>query len=363
MRIGIDGRWISRPVGLGRFSFNLIQSLARIDRKNSYVIYVRSLDDASRIPNQRNFRAVTVGWWPYPVAEQLILPRLIARDKLDIFHATLGTAPLLPIPAKLVVTVADAMFAMPRSIVPGRKSLYQRLGGMYRRIVVPRVYRRADATATISEKSKKDLEKYLNSGVRTKVIYLAAGDEFRPGLADKKTLKRFNLPDKFIFSLAGVDPRKNTEELIDSYRESGMTLPLVLAGEVNADLEARINSPELLNRVIYLGRVSQEELSSLYRAAEMFIFPSLYEAFGLPLLEAMASGTPVLALDTGANQEIAGVGALIVPPDSLASGIKNLATDKVLRVKLSNRGLTRAREFSWRKTAQGYLTLYKRVHS
>ncbi len=360
MKIGIDGRWVGRPVGLGTLSRNLIQNLAKLDRKNHYIIYIRSVEDRRFIPEVENFEVRVIGKFPYPFAEQIVIPRLIHRDDLDFFHATLGTAPLgLSVPT--VLTLADAMFAMPADLVPSRKSLYQRLGGWYRRFVAPMVYQRAKAVVTISETSKKDLLKYL--GRRSvEVAYLAAGREFSPGKLSPEVRNKFSLPDKYLFALVGVDPRKNSRWIIEEYLKSNLETQLVLVGAIDGPTREIVNQPEAINRVIFLGRVSHDELIDLYRGATSFLFPSLYEAFGLPILEAMACGVPVVTIDRGSNKEISGDAALVATTSgAMFKYLGDLMNNQSLRKKLVTAGLTRVKEFSWEKTAEQYLSIYRKA--
>lgn len=358
MRIGIDGRWVARSVGLGSLSRNLIKSLADLDQVNTYFIYVNTLVDITYLPTQANFIPRIIGNYPYPISEQIILPWFLNRDKLDLFHATLGTAPLLTkIPT--MATVADAMFAMPRTVVPARKSIYQRLGGWYRRLVVPITYRQSKVVVTISNKSKEDLLQWLGPKKDLEVVYLASG--LGTSVDSRESLNNFKLPLEYILSLSGTDPRKNTRYLVESYLQTKLDIPLVLAGTISPDLSEIINRSKNLGKVIFLGRVTDLELARLYQKCLFFVFPSLYEGFGLPLVEAMSFGAPVLALDTGANREIAGEGARIVQPKELADALTKMAQDEKLRVKLTEAGLVRSKQFSWQDAARKYLKIYQKA--
>jgi glycosyltransferase involved in cell wall biosynthesis len=355
MRIGLDARWISRPVGLGILTLNLVRFLAREDSKNQYVLYLSGEKDQALVPKQANF-STRVLTGPYPVSEQVLLPYFIVKDNIDIFHSVLGTSPLLLPKGRLVLTVPDAMFLLPKEVVPGRTNLYQKIGSFYRRLVVPIAYRRAGVVATISQKSKDDLLKVLGTRDQLKVVHLAAAPEFKPGPPKEEVNRKFNLPKSYIFALSAKEPRKNTVALIAGYLKSRVKTPLVLAGTITPEIEKMLNS-----QIRFIGRVSSNELVSLYRGAKFFVYPSLYEAFGIPLLEAMATGTPVLALATGANLEIGGEAAYLVGPDKLQLGIIRLDRDHPLRERLKSLGTVQAKKFSWEKAASEYLKIYQGV--
>lgn len=362
MKIGIDGRWIDKPSGLGNMGKNLIVELSKIDDENNYVIYLNKAENADLIPKKNNFKTKFIGTFPYPLWEQILLPFHITMDKVDIFHATLGTGPLFTHKVKTLVTIADAMFAMPTDIVPSRKSMYQRLGGAYRSLVIPFIYRRANVIVTISKKAREDLTQYLGSRRKVEVVYLAAGGEFEPGETSSEVKKKLTLPPRFVFSLSASDPRKNTLALVRSYLKSAVSIPLVLVGTTSEEIGREITNPAALNRVLHLGKVSQEDLVQIYRGADIFIYPSLYEAFGIPTLEAMSCGTPVLSSNAGSLVEVGGDAVVYFDPRSEADLIvklEKLLSDERLRKNLSSRGLVRAKSFPWAKTASQYLNLYK----
>lgn len=350
MRIGIDGRWVSRKVGLGIFSQNLINELAVLDSKNNFIIYVSSDSDIQRLPNKKNFSYRVVAG-PYPVAEQIIMPYLIWQDRIDVFHASLGTSPFLLSKVKLVLTLADVMFMMPENLVPRRQKTYQKLGSWYRKLVVPHSFKKSKSVVTISKKSKQDIQNYLASDKNVEVVYLAQGKDFKP-LPGESTQK-----GEYFFALSATDPRKYTKELINSYLEANVKTPLVLAGTIDPSILKGL-SP----KITYAGKVNESRLVKLYQGAKFFIYPSLYEAFGIPLLEAMACGTPVLALKTGANPEIAEDGAYLVDEKDLSQAIKLLDSDEVLRANLQAKGSKRSKDFNWSKTAKGYLKIYKEAY-
>jgi glycosyltransferase involved in cell wall biosynthesis len=239
--------------------------------------------------------------------------------------------------------------------------------------------KRASAVITDSESSKKDIKKY--AGVRENkihVIYLAAGEDFkRLGTEDvrlKEMRKKFGLPEKFVLYVGDVTWNKNLPRLIDTIKE--VNLPLVMVGKSlvsedydksspwNADLN-RVN--ELTkgdSNIMKLGFVSGEELVQLYNLATVFAMPSLYEGFGLPILEAMACGCPVVTSKEGSLPEVAGDAAFYVDAydmNNIAEGIEKVFKDEKLRKELSEKGLENVKRFSWKKTAEETIEAYKQV--
>ncbi len=239
--------------------------------------------------------------------------------------------------------------------------------------------KRASAVITDSESSKRDIKKY--AGVRENkihVIYLAAGEDFKRLKTEdvrlKEIRKKFGLPEKFVLYVGDVTWNKNLPRLIDAVKET--KLPLVMVGKSlvsqdydksspwNADLN-RVN--ELTkgdSNIMRLGFVSGEELVQLYNLATVFVMPSLYEGFGLPILEAMACGCPVITSKEGSLAEVAGDSAFYIDAydmDSIASGIKKVFEDKGLQEELSKKGLENVKKFSWKKTAAETLAVYEKV--
>jgi glycosyltransferase involved in cell wall biosynthesis len=239
--------------------------------------------------------------------------------------------------------------------------------------------KRASAVITDSESSKKDIKKY--AGVRENkihVIYLAAGEDFKRLRTEdvrlKEMRKKFGLPEKFVLYVGDVTWNKNLPRLIDTIKE--VNLPLVMVGKSlvsedydksspwNADLN-RVN--ELTkgdSNIMKLGFVSGEELVQLYNLATVFAMPSLYEGFGLPILEAMACGCPVVTSKEGSLPEVAGDAAFYVDAydmNNIAEGIEKVFKDEKLRKELSEKGLENVKRFSWKKTAEETIEAYKQV--
>lgn len=239
--------------------------------------------------------------------------------------------------------------------------------------------RKADAVITDSESSKKDIVKKAGiSNEKINVVYLAATNNFRkfnpldPRIA--KVKKKFDLPDKFILYVGDVTWNKNLPRLVEAVNR--INLPLVMAGKAlvdkyfdktnpwNQDLIKVQKLAKERNNIFSLGFVEENDLISLYNAATIFVMPSLYEGFGLPILEAMSCGCPVVTAKEGSIPEVAGNAAFYVnayDPKSIAEGIKTMYEDKDLRREYSKKGLIQAKNFSWRKTAKETFNVYEKV--
>jgi glycosyltransferase involved in cell wall biosynthesis len=234
--------------------------------------------------------------------------------------------------------------------------------------------RRAACIVTVSEGVREELMGRLGVAAdRITVIHEAAPPGFEP-VENPSRLgairERYHLPSRFVLFVGLLEPKKNLPRLLDALgrlHAGGEKIPLVLAGARGwavDDLDARVASSGLASSVRFLGPVSDEDLAALYSAADCFCFPSLYEGFGLPVLEAMACGTPVVASTRGALPELTAGAALLVDPldvGALAEAIRRLWNDGTLRLELRERGLTRAKAFSWQRAAQETLAVYHRA--
>lgn len=375
MRIGIDAHFASYELrGMGKYVVQLVSGLIQVDEFNEYVIYGQPRMFPQ--PNGRSdvkFR--NPGGLPYPVWEQFVLPRWVRQDGVELLHCPANTAPVaIPKDVRLVVTVHDVMYLLPTSVLAGSKVLRQRLGNFYRRTVVPRAAHRADGVIAVSEFSKKEIADYLrmrldrihaiHEGVDPGFASLARGFASSAGTIDGQ---RIDSP--FILVLGSGDPRKNTLAMIRAYASVWRELPnqekLVIAGlrdwrtssayQLAAELSVQ-------DRIIFGGYVSEEMLAWLYSSSRCFLYPSLYEGFGFPVLEAMACGTPVITSDCTSIPEVAGDAAILVSPgseQSIADALRRLLRDESLRSVLIQRGREQARRFSWEATVQKTLGVYR----
>ena len=294
-----------------------------------------------------------------------VFPWRARRDKLDVFHAQFIVPPFLK--CKTVTTVPDIAYEHFPDFFP----LHQT---MSLKFLVRESVRRADHVITVSEYSKKDIaETYGVSPAKITVIYEGAGEEFAPidkCEAQAYVTGRYRIDGPFILYLGRLQARKNLRRLVEAYalvRKAGFPHKLVLAGRQDSLFEpvlARIRELKLEKDTILTGYIPADDIPKLYNAAEVFIYPSFFEGFGLPVLEAMACGTPVVTSRGSSLEEVArGCAVLIDPLDevSIADALKRMLNDSELRLRLSGAGLARSRDFSFKVAAQKTIALYERV--
>lgn len=378
MRIGLDGYFLSSRRGIGNFIYNLLTGLTRIAVEHEFVVFVNSWQSAEMLPKRSGLNTRVVGVNNYPLWEQVILPLEAARCRLDMLHCPANTGPLfLGGDVKLVVTIHDVIYLLPKDLLPISSSLFQRAGRIYRRYTVPRLVKHAAMITTDSEHSKRDIVKYLRvPAQRIRVVHMAAGPVFRrlpPGTGADRLKSRYDISGKFVLTLGGTDPRKNTASVLRAFLYfkalSGSPHRLVMVGlQENEQKQFSSIGNEIgnLQDIVFTGFVPEEDLVALYNAADVFVYPSLYEGFGLPVLEAMACGTPVVASAVASIPEVAGDAALLVDPTderAVAESIARAIMDGALRRTLIDRGTRRVAEFSWEKAASELLRVYEECYA
>ncbi len=367
MRIAIDARKL-HDFGIGTYVRNLLRQLARQDQATDYVVLCRPQDREYVAELGANLRAVPESAPPYSVREQYRLPLVLTRERITLFHAPHYVLPLLT-PCRSVVTIHDCIHLMFPQYLPNR------LAYAYARTVLWAAVRRSDRILTVSETSKRDILRFFNvSAAKVEVIPNGIDDRFnRVPSADEvaRVRERYQLHDPFLLYAGNIKPHKNLERLIAAFhlvRQRGFDqLKLLIIGnEVSKypTLRHTVHHHKLHTQVRFLGFVPDQMLAILYRLADVFVFPSLYEGFGLPPLEAMASGTPVVTSNVSSLPEVVGDAALLVDPydpGSIADAIERLLTDPALRADLAARGLVRARAFSWERSVRRIREIYQEV--
>jgi glycosyltransferase involved in cell wall biosynthesis len=385
VRIGIDyTSAVQQGAGIGRLTRNVVQALAQIDQKNEYVLLVQGRDlphpmhvspaigltrnRASGIPNP-NFSEVRTRlsqrWWTR-IWHRLRLPIAVewVTGPLRVFHSPDFALPPLRGDTRAIVTVHDLSFMrLPHCFEP---SLLQYLRGS-----VPRAVRRADWVLADSESTCRDLVELLDvPQERISVLYPGVEPRFCP-LADPEELARvrhkYGLPARFILSVGTLQPRKNYATLIEAFSQlADPDLSLVVVGQrgwLYDDLFALVRKKGM-ERVHFPGFVEDSDLPAIYNLAEVFALPSLYEGFGIPPLEAMACGVPVITADNSSFPEVVGDAGLLVDASdvqALVSGLGSLLNDATLRQTMTARGLRQAMRFTWQDAAEALLSTYMRV--
>ena len=365
MQVAIDARKL-HDFGVGTYVRNLVEWLARLDHDSEFVLFCRP-DDCGWVEQLGpNFRPVPDRSANYSVGEQLSIPLALTRIRPDLFHAPHYVLPALT-PCRSVVTIHDCIHLMFPQYLPGR------VAHLYARIAFWLATNRAARILTVSEASKRDILKFFPvPSNKVDVIYNAIDDRFSQAPDDiqmHRVRERYQLHDRFLLYSGNVKPHKNLERLIDAFhrlRQSGFNdIKLLITGSEisrHAELRRAVHRFNLHRHVRFLGYLSEETLASLYRLADAFVFPSLYEGFGLPPLEAMASGTPVLTSNVSSLPEVVADSALLIDPyqpASIAEGLARILSDDVLRARLIKDGRARASSFSWEASVRRILTIYR----
>ncbi len=373
MKIAIEAQRIFRPKkhGMDFVALEMIRELQQIDKENEYRIYVMRDEDRC-LSETSNFKIVELSsLGGYPVWEQWALPQAIKAWNPDILHCTSNTAPLF-FNCKLVVTLHDIIFLEKGHEVGAKnKSLYQKMGKYYRKLVVPPILKKAKKIITVSRFEQKRITEALNLPAdQLTAVYNGFSKHFYPREKDQQVIHKYQLPDRYFFFLGNTDPKKNTLRVLQAYQQylNQTDNPAYL---VIADLKEEFIShfdlwkdERFRSHIHLLGYVSNLDLPSIYSMADIFLYPSLRESFGIPILESMACGVPIITSNTSAMPEIAGDGAILIDPFSdndLFNKIVELETTPGLVKQQREYGLSRVKLFSWRKTAEDVLKIYKSI--
>lgn len=370
MRIGIEAQRIFRPKkhGMDVVAIELIKNLQEIDNRNEYTIFGREgVNDI--IPETSNFHIDAFSAFSYADWEQINLVRKIKKKKPDLLYCTANTAPLfLDIP--LIITLHDIIYL---EQVDFKGTAYQNLGNLYRRFIVPKIVKKAALVLTVSEFEKENIIRRLNvPEEKVQVIYNGVGPQFTTNYSSQEIEEfrsRHNLPEQFIMFLGNTAPKKNTKNVIKAYVEFCLqhkeAVPLVLLDykkELVIKILEELKQLPLLPQFVFPGYVPYRQIPLMYNAATLFLYPSLRESFGLPILEAMACGVPVITSNTSSMPEVAGNAAALVDPfdfKDLADALARVLLNKEVRDRYIEKGLQRAKEFTWRNSAEKLLRIYE----
>lgn len=377
MKIGIEGQRLYRKKkhGMDMVALELIKNLQVLDKENEYVIFVKP-DEDKCLENTDNFKIVELGGGPYPTWEQNALPKAAKAAGCDILHCTSNTAPLSS-SMPLVVTLHDIIYLESISLFK-KGTWYQKLGNMYRRYIVPRVVKKSDKIITVSEFEKNRIGnffKFEENDPRLVAIYNGVSEHFTK-IDDKKELKRvknlYKLPDRYLFFLGNTDPKKNTKGTLKAFsdylKKTGDDIYLVMLDYEQKELDkllTEIGNKELIKRIVLTGYVINTDLPAIYNQCELFLYPSLRESFGIPMLEAMRCGTPVITSTTSSMPEVSGGAAYLIDPfnpEEITEAIEKVLTDNTLREKLIEKGFKQSEKFSWKNMAKDVLSLYETVY-
>ena len=371
MRIGIEAQRIFRKNkhGMDYVVLQEIKELQQFDTHNEYFVFVAPGEDRC-LEDSKNVHIIEIGGNIYPIWEQITLPKAVSELKLDLLHCTSNTAPIrCSVP--LVLTLHDIIFMEPRD--KSNKSLYQNMGWLYRRLVVPRILKKCKYIITVSDFERNNIIKKLGIPSEHMVmIYNGYNEWFKPLKdIDMKYRKYVKEPGYFFF-LGNTDPKKNTERTLIAYSKylelSKVKRKLLMADLDKSYLDDIIVKNHIENiypNIQMPGYIVNSDLPYIYNNAFAFLYTSLRESFGIPLLEAMACGTPVITSNTSSMPEIGGRNAILINPESpgeIAQMMIKLEKDRNFYDQQKELGIKRAKLFSWRQTAEQLLEVYERVY-
>jgi glycosyltransferase involved in cell wall biosynthesis len=382
MRIGIDARFLTHPQngGFKTYTENLITALAEIDQKNTYFLYLdRIPDEKTRLPQKNNlvYRVINgrnpiFGMF---LREQFGLPFWAAKDKLDLLHSPCLSAPL-HLKCASVVTIHDMIwYSLVNNSMKSHNSIKKKFMNWYYYIVTQHAALNASAILTVSQASKDCITQIL--GIPSEKVFVtheASNPIFHQVLNRKQTFairRKYDLPCDYIMAIGSADPRKNVSIIFKAFAQlpastkANYQLVIIWTNSLLAEkLMKHVVELGLDKSVRFIAHVSNEDLVLLYNEASLFVFPSLEEGFGLPPLEAMACGTPVIAADNSSIPEILGDAALLVGADdvdALACNMTQILSDPTAQAELTQKGLDRAALFSWQKCARETIEVYEQA--
>ena len=380
MKIGIEGQRLFRAKkhGMDMVALELIKHLQRIDTVNEYVIFVKPDQDTACLPLTENFEVVELSsGFGYAGWEQIELPKAAKKEACDLLHCTSNTAPLVTdIPT--IITLHDIIYLESVSILKKDGTWYQKLGNMYRRFVVPSVIKNAEKVITVSTYEKKRIQSFFKlNAQKLTAIYNGVGAHFEK-VTDELMLntikEKYNLPDRFFFFLGNTDPKKNTKGVLKAFadfnKDQQTKYHLVMLDYDQVELQKllqEIDASDIQDFIHLTGYVPNQELPAIISQAQAFLYPSLRESFGIPILEGMACGVPVITSNTSSMPEVAGEdgAAILVNPlqtKEITTAMQRVVEDKSLAKLLTEKGILRAKQFSWEQMAVKVLALYQEVY-
>ena len=372
MKVCIDARWIHPEIsGIGLYTTELARALAGADRGNEYVLLFddpavmeRTLRETG-LADAPNVSTRLVGYGPHSAASQLRLPALLRELRADVFHSTNYMMPLRVVRGvRRVVTIHDLIPLLVRDHAP--RSRKSRVLPVFRRLLVE-IVRRADLVITVSESTRLDVLRALavapERNARIVAIPEGVSPEYRPAIKRPRAVP-------VILYVGRRDPYKNLPLLVEAVgrlKADGVRARLRVVGPPDdryPEAPRRAREFGLDADIDWVGYVTSEELLREYQQADVFCLPSRYEGFGLPVLEAMACGTPVVCGNKGSLTEVAGDAALLVDPDDadrIAQALRRVLADPETAARLSTKGLERAAMFTWEETARRTLDAYRQA--
>lgn len=381
MIIGIEAQRVFRKKkhGMDMVALELIRNLQTIDKQNEYILFIKPDVDDGVIQESCNFKIVRLAGGIYPFWEQIALPNAAKAAGCQILHCTSNTAPVFTsIP--LVVTLHDIIYMESSyfKILSGTGSWYQKFGNLYRKIFVPRIVKMSRKIITVSHFEKNRIAQFFGMADSSRLIavYNGVSEHFKI-VTDQVELKRvkdtYHLPDRYFFFLGNRDPKKNTRGTLKAFsdylKRTGSDMKLVMLDYDRQELDKlldEIGDKGLIDKIVLTGYVVNTDLPAIYCQCELFLYPSLRESFGIPMLEAMACGAPVITSNTSSMPEVAGDAAAIIDPfkpEEITSAMIRILSDVQLRDTMTAKGLIQAAKFSWKAMAENVLSIYRELEA
>lgn len=370
MKIGIDGRaakWY-RGTGIGTYTHELIKNISATDKTNKYLIFIPQCDLINNLSDNFNVELVdsvcTNNFW-----DDIKVPNVLDNDDIELYHVPQNGVGLSDkINCKKVITLHDIIpLKMPETVSERYIRIFNN--------ELPKILENCDGIITVSEYSKNDIAKEFDFPAdKIYVTHLAAEDIYKPlSKCESKNqiIKKYGITDDFVLYVGGYSPRKNILGLIEAYSKISESIQekykLVILGRKGPSYEkykARAESLKISNRVIFTDFIPLEDMPLFYNACEVLVYPSFYEGFGLPPVEAMACGTPVIASNVTSLPEVCYESTLLIDPydiDLLSYDIERVLSNSLLQLTLVKKSLSRSKDFSWKKTAENTISAYKDI--
>jgi len=380
-RIGIDARFYG-PVGkgLGRYTQEIVDNILKLDQQNKYVIFLCK-ENFNEFDDSKNIKKVLADAKWYSFTEQIKMPWLIWKEHLDLMHFPHFNVPIF-CPTKFIVTIHDLILTkFPTTRATTLGPILYKIKNFFYKLVIWLAVKRAKKIITVSHFTKNDIMKKFKIKTERIIVTYEGVANFTKGregqeIDDKKIILGYNINSfhkdvqnkPFLFYVGNAYPHKNLEGLIKVYIEiykSNPNLALILVGKEDYFYKRLKDFANKLNiKVIFPGYVPDNQLGILYRQALAYVFPSFYEGFGLPALEAMAYGCPVVSSNQASMPEILGNAAIYFNPyneKEMANQIKKIIEDDNLRQTLIKKGLEQVKKYSWQECAKETLAIYHQI--
>jgi len=378
MRIGIDARFLGpKQKGLGRYVQKLVENVVGSD-DFEFVIFLRKKNFNEFNSTAKNVKKVLADWRWYTLAEQVFMPSLISKEKVDLMHFPHFNVPIF-CPSKFVVTIHDLVLKkFPTKRATTLNPIIYKIKELGYKLVLNSAIKKSEKIIVPSNFTKQEiLEHFKINPLKIEVIYegIPSVEPLVEEGADKKFLERYGINGKYILYVGNAYPHKNLDGLIAAYskilKEYRLDFQLVLVGEIDYFYEKlqeaiskKFNNLLTKKRIIFSNFVSEEELFIFYKNASLYISPAFFEGFGLPALEAMSYGIPVVSSGEGAQPEILGDAVLYFNPDNvgdMAEKMSILLKNENIKGKLIKEGFNMIKRYDWKKMAEETIKIYKIV--